>query len=72
METNSKNNYTITNRYTPEVTQVEVNKVWEDNNNQDGIRPEEIEVVLVRNNIYSKRKDRDRKIHNRNKREFNK
>ena len=43
------NNFTITNTHTPEVTSVTVNKVWQDNNNQDGIRPPEIEVVLVKN-----------------------
>ena len=43
------NSYTITNRYTPETTSVSVNKVWEDNNNQDGLRPDEIEVELLKN-----------------------
>ena len=43
------NGYTITNTYTPEVTSVNVNKVWNDNNNQDGIRPNEIEVELLKN-----------------------
>ena len=33
------------------ITSLTVNKVWEDNNNQDGIRPTEIEVVLVKNEI---------------------
>ena len=45
----SKNNYTITNTHIPEVTSISVNKVWVDNDNQDGIRPEEIEVVLYKN-----------------------
>ena len=44
-----ENGYTITNTYTPEVTSVNVNKVWNDNNNQDGIRPNEIEVELLKN-----------------------
>ena len=42
------NQYTITNRYTPEETSVNVNKVWEDNNDQDGIRPDSIQVQLVK------------------------
>ena len=46
---NSANHYTITNSYTPEVTSVNVNKVWNDNDNQDGIRPEEIIVELLKN-----------------------
>ena len=44
-----ENGYTIINTYTPEVTSVNVNKVWNDNNNQDGIRPNEIEVELLKN-----------------------
>ncbi len=43
-----ENGYTITNTHTPGLTSVSVNKVWNDNNNQDGIRPEEIQVQLVK------------------------
>ena len=39
--------YTITNSYTPETKDITVNKVWEDDDNQDGIRPESIEVNLL-------------------------
>ena len=39
-------NYNLTNSYTPGITQVTVTKVWEDNNDQDGIRPDEITVQL--------------------------
>ena len=45
---NSANQYTITNTHTPEVTSVSVNKVWNDNDDQDGIRPPEIQVQLVK------------------------
>ena len=38
--------FTITNSYTPGKTNVKVNKVWDDSNNQDGIRPNSIEVQL--------------------------
>ena len=31
------------------ITQVQVNKVWNDNNNQDGLRPENIQVQLLKN-----------------------
>ena len=40
---------TITNTHTPEKTQVTVTKTWDDNNNQDGIRPTEIKVRLLAN-----------------------
>lgn len=38
--------YTVTNTHTPEVQSVSVNKVWSDSNNRDGIRPEQVEVLL--------------------------
>ena len=38
--------YHITNSYTPGKTSVTVSKAWEDNNNQDGIRPENVHVQL--------------------------
>lgn len=37
---------TITNSYTPETTQITITKKWEDNDDQDGIRPESIQVQL--------------------------
>ncbi|MHC5227744.1 Cna B-type domain-containing protein [Enterococcus sp. LJL99] len=40
---------TITNRYKPEVTELKGNKKWDDGNNQDGKRPEEITVNLLAN-----------------------
>jgi hypothetical protein len=39
--------YNVINTHAPEETSVTVTKVWQDNNDQDGIRPEEIVVVLV-------------------------
>ncbi len=39
--------FNVTNTYTPEQTSVTVTKAWEDNNNQDGIRPESITVKLL-------------------------
>lgn len=39
--------FNVTNTYTPEQTSVSVRKVWEDNNNQDGIQPESITVKLL-------------------------
>ena len=39
--------YTITNRYTPDMTSVEVEKVWNDEYDRDGIRPAKITVSLL-------------------------
>ena len=47
-EGTEENNYTITNEYTPGLTSITVNKVWNDNNNQDQIRPDSIEVQLYK------------------------
>ncbi len=41
--------YNITNSHIPETTKVKVTKVWDDKENQDGIRPTTIEVSLVAN-----------------------
>ncbi len=43
--------YNVTNRYTPGKTSVTVNKVWEDNNNQDGKRPVSIQVQLLADGV---------------------
>ncbi len=43
--------YSIKNSYTPSKTAVSVKKSWQDNNNQDGIRPNSVTVVLVKNGI---------------------
>ena len=40
---------TITNKYTPEETDITVNKIWNDANNQDGKRPGSITVTLLAN-----------------------
>jgi len=39
-------NWTVTNTHVPAVTDVNVTKVWNDNNNQDGVRPVNVVVVL--------------------------
>ena len=39
--------FTITNTHEPEKTEISVTKVWNDNNNQDGLRPTEITVGLI-------------------------
>ena len=47
VEGNASDGYTITNEYTPGKTQVNVYKVWDDDDNRDRIRPTEIEVRLL-------------------------
>ena len=38
---------TITNKHTPQVTEVTLTKVWNDKNDQDGYRPDDINVILL-------------------------
>ena len=40
------NGYNIVNDYQPEVTSVSVSKVWDDNNNEQNLRPDSIAVSL--------------------------
>ncbi|MBQ0036682.1 MAG: Cna B-type domain-containing protein, partial [Firmicutes bacterium] len=44
---NSSSGFTITNTHKPETVLLSVKKVWDDNDNQDGIRPESIRVQLL-------------------------
>ena len=39
--------FTVTNTHTPETIEIPVEKIWEDADNQDGIRPESITVKLL-------------------------
>ena len=41
----------VTNTHTPEKTKVEVSKKWEDGDNQDGIRPANIQVQLYKDGL---------------------
>ncbi|MGH2204823.1 Cna B-type domain-containing protein, partial [Enterococcus faecalis] len=43
------NGYDITNSYTPGKTSVSVTKAWDDNNNQDGLRPNSVQAQLYAN-----------------------
>ena len=47
--TSNVDGFTITNTHVPETTSVTVTKVWEDGDNQDGLRPESVEVQLYAN-----------------------
>ncbi|MBR3327582.1 MAG: Cna B-type domain-containing protein [Atopobiaceae bacterium] len=49
VEGNATSGYTITNRHEPQKTEVKVTKVWNDANDQDGMRPEALEVYLQAN-----------------------
>lgn len=48
--------YNIINTHTPETTSVSGTKHWEDNNDQDGKRPESITVVLYADSVEKARK----------------
>lgn len=55
-EANTPDGYTvnidgtkITNSYKPQVMNIEIEKIWDDSNNQDGKRPESINVLLLKN-----------------------
>ncbi|MDO5078844.1 MAG: Cna B-type domain-containing protein, partial [Streptococcus minor] len=48
--------FTVKNKRTPEKTKVAVQKVWQDANNQDGIRPLQITVILKANGLEIDRK----------------
>ncbi|WP_152973836.1 Cna B-type domain-containing protein, partial [Ligilactobacillus ceti] len=45
--TTSIEGFNVTNTHKPGVTQVEGKKTWNDNNNQDGLRPTEITINLL-------------------------
>ena len=45
----SYDGFDVTNEHTPHQTSVTVTKAWADNDDQDGIRPESIKVILLAN-----------------------
>lgn len=47
--TYSKDNYNITNSYTPETMNIKVTKSWVDSNDADGIRPTKVTIYLLAN-----------------------
>ncbi|HJE18919.1 MAG TPA: Cna B-type domain-containing protein [Aliicoccus persicus] len=47
--TDEDNNITVTNSYEPEVVEYGVGKVWDDADNQDGVRPNNVTVNLLKN-----------------------
>ncbi len=48
---NVTDGFTVTNNYTPEKTTVSVHKLWDDNNDQDSIRPSSVTVELFADNV---------------------
>ncbi|HBY32177.1 MAG TPA: hypothetical protein DEG74_00210, partial [Clostridiales bacterium] len=50
-KTVSGNKTTFTNSHTAAVISLTVEKAWDDNNNQDGIRPSELKVTLLKNDV---------------------
>ena len=47
--------YDITNTHIPETVSVKGIKTWDDNDDQDGIRPEQITVILYADGAYDRR-----------------
>ncbi|MEO1770388.1 Cna B-type domain-containing protein [Candidatus Enterococcus ferrettii] len=47
--TNDGTVLSMTNKYIPETTELCGSKIWDDQNNQDGLRPDSIEVQLLAN-----------------------
>ncbi|MBQ2040610.1 MAG: Cna B-type domain-containing protein [Lachnospiraceae bacterium] len=47
----AKDHGTITNKHTPEVIDIPAEKIWEDANNQDGIRPTSVIVKLLADGV---------------------
>ena len=48
---NSAEGFVVTNSHEPAKTSVPVTKVWDDNNDQDGIRPESVRVQLLADGV---------------------
>ena len=49
--TTKVNGYNLTNSHTPETVSVQGTKTWEDNDNQDGLRPEQITIKLLADGV---------------------
>ncbi|MBZ6527548.1 Cna B-type domain-containing protein [Aerococcaceae bacterium DSM 111021] len=48
---NNDGNLLITNSFTPEITEISGTKTWNDNEDQDGLRPESVVIKLFGNNV---------------------
>ena len=49
--TASVNGYNIANSHTPETVSVQGTKTWQDNDNQDGVRPEQVNIKLLADGV---------------------
>ena len=47
----SVNGYNLTNSHTPETVSVQGTKTWQDNDNQDGVRPEQVTIKLLADGV---------------------
>ncbi len=55
-ENDNENNYivTVTNKYVPEYVSISINKIWDDENDNDGMRPKYIVVNLLADGVVIK------------------
>ena len=49
--TSTLNGYNLTNSHTPETVSVQGTKTWQDNDNQDGVRPEQVTIKLLADGV---------------------
>uniref|UniRef100_UPI0025E36D3D Cna B-type domain-containing protein n=1 Tax=uncultured Methanobrevibacter sp. TaxID=253161 RepID=UPI0025E36D3D len=49
--TNIGNNFTVTNTHKVNLTEINVTKVWNDSNDQDGIRPKNVTIQLLADGV---------------------
>ncbi|WP_297377198.1 Cna B-type domain-containing protein [uncultured Helcococcus sp.] len=54
---NLSEGFVITNTHMPETIEIEGSKIWEDNNNQDGTRPNSIKINLYANDEFVESKE---------------
>ncbi len=54
--TTTYNGTEITNTHTPYKTSVQVSKIWDDNDNQDGVRPNDVTIILVADDVETEQK----------------
>jgi len=56
--------FTVTNSYTPAATEISGRKVWDDNGDQDGLRPEKVTIILKANGVEVQRQDINQELDN--------
>ena len=53
----AQTSFTVTNTYIPQERNITITKVWDDENNQDGIRPTSVEIILYADGEEKERKE---------------